>query len=136
MATLSKHGNHKQVEYITYKVALCQDGSYLRNYGHGWKLHTKLKPGVDYLTAYANRIKKIEETQETRPIFAAYKRAMLRWKLLDRVRISYTFDLLGDDLDGIWSELADGYDRVDIDLEEIREIHNLRRAAAKEKELA
>jgi len=133
MATLSKHGNHKQIDYLTHKIALCEDGNILKNRGFGWKLHAKLKPGINYLEAYENRLRKIERTSETLPVFTAYKRELMKWKLSDRVKILMAFQLLGDDLDGIWSELND-LDRVDIDLDEIREIFHLRNAAMKEKQ--
>ena len=134
MATLSKHGDHRQIEYIDHKIALCQDGNVLKNSGDGWKIHAKLKAGINYLTAYENRLEKIREFAAKRPVAAAYKKHMLQWKLSDRRFIFMAFGLLGDDLDGIVSELTERWPRIEIDLEEVREIHHLRQAARKEKE--
>lgn len=36
MATLSKHGEIGQIEYLSYRAAYCQDGQILRNQGDGW----------------------------------------------------------------------------------------------------
>lgn len=133
MATLYKHGISRQFEYINQKIAVCQDGKILRNQGDGWKLSGKIKPGVTYDDACRAREARIAEVHAAQPCFAAYKKTMLEWKLADRRMILLSFEMLGDDLDGIWSELND-HARIQIDLEEIREIHQARKVASLEKQ--
>lgn len=135
MAKLSSHGQHRQIEYIGSKVAVCSDGNVLINRGAGWKLHAKLKTGVDWLMAYQRRKDTLEEFQRQNPCYARFMDLMLAWKLADRVRMKVVFDLLGDDTDGIWSELNDSIRNVGISLDEIGEIHHAAKAMARETQL-
>lgn len=134
MAKLSAHGTNLQIEYLDCKIAICSDGNILRNSGPGWKLWRKLKPGVNYREAYERRMEKLQRLLYERPVHAALRKYMLEWKLEDRQRILLYFDLLSDDIDGIYSELTDGYPKVHIDLDELQEIRSLIHATRHETE--
>ncbi len=132
MAKLTARGrSNLQVEYITKKIAYCSDGVILANYGHGWTTYGQVKPGYTWQEAYKARLAAQAKRREERPCFAQYERLMKDWKLADRNRISMTFSMLGDDIDGVWSELND-MARLEISLEEIQELSQAREAMNRE----
>lgn len=135
MAKLSAHGKEiGRIEFLNYTKAYFEDGKILKNSGFGWKLHAKVKPGIDPVANYQDAKQKAEDYLAIRPAFREYKKAFhdiaglsKRWKL------AAAFDMLGDDIDGIWSECCDGYgDNIACDVEEIAELSRLRKAAAAE----
>lgn len=135
MACLSKHGKElARIEYINRKRAWFADGNVLENKGFGWKIAGKVKPGFNPADVAARRVQEHTEKLATRPTLAEYRKFMLHWKLADRVKILLCFDLLGDDIDGIWSELNDGFDSIEIGMDEIQEIAALQRQTKLEAE--
>ena len=106
MATLSKHGAFIKVSNLRFDIAYCEDGKILRNYGNGWKLHAKLKPGVnwkEYAQRQADNIKALPgEYQRFRSMLFRMGKP-----LKARTIIIAALELLSDDIDGLYSELGD-----------------------------
>lgn len=133
MAKLSAHGTELlRVEHLNCRVAYMSDGKMLRDSGDGWKLWKKLKPGVDAREHAAKWRAFYENVTPDRFHRAELrKRWVAEWPGLEhRVRAYITFDMLGDDIDGIWSELDDA--GIGTDLETIRELLQYWRAALQE----
>jgi hypothetical protein len=129
MAALSKNGaeiRRFELLYKTYSVR--SNGKVLCNSGHGWKV-VNLKPGVTVETFIANREEIQEKIRQFRPCFAKYRAAVqaefpisTRWKYLT------VEEMLGDDIDGIWSELNDGFPPVHVDIDTLAELNRLKGA--------
>jgi hypothetical protein len=136
MATLKKHGDHTVFEFIGYKKAYCSDGTILKNYGSGWKLYGKIKQGLTYKQACEIVQKNINESKVNRPFFQKYKKLMFQYSLAARVILETALKYLGDDIDGIWSEINDNpfthKSLKSITFEEIQEIYNARQLALSE----
>jgi len=109
MATLKAHGiKIGELEFVTKKKAYMDDGSVLENKGNGWKLHGKLKEGIDPEQAFLKAVEYRKDYLETHPAYAVYAREIkelfplkLRWQVQEAIR------LMPDDPDGIWSTLDD-----------------------------
>ena len=125
MAKISAHGTIiGTVEYTTTARRYMSDGTVLRNIGFGWKLHSKLKPGLSPRDAYETCQARLTEKLAANPAVAAYLHCLhsltglcKRWKLHAAVH------MMPNDPDGVWSEACDGYgDNVSADLDEIVEL--------------
>jgi hypothetical protein len=129
MATLAKNGAEiRRFELLKKTYSIRSNGKVLCNYGHGWKV-VNLKPGVTVETFIANREAAEEKIDRLRPCFAKYRAAVqaefplsTRWKYLTAE------SMLGDDIDGIWSELNDGFDPVHVDIDTLAELNRLKGA--------
>lgn len=128
MAKLSAHGHEiGRVEYIGKVKAYMADGKVLVNYGQGWKVGGKLKEGLTPEGAFSNARDSLARLLAERPALAEYRKCILkmagigkRWKLVQCLQ------LLGDDIDGIWSECCDGYgENIHADIDEIAELCRL-----------
>lgn len=137
MAKLKAHGHELgTVEMSTTAKRYMSDGAILKNLGFGWKIHGKVKAGVTPQEAFAKAIERQKAFMAERPAYAAYRKILhdmaplsKRWKLRAAV------ELLGDDIDGIWSECCDGYgDNISADVDEVRELVNAYNAALAEQE--
>jgi len=135
MAKLSAHGNEiGTVVFTSTAKRYMSDGVILKNNGFGWKLHGKVKPEHTPESAYQSQLAKQKELLAVRPALHAYRKALhalaglsKRWKL------DQCISLLGDDIDGIWSECCDGYgDNISADCEEIAELVTLYNLAVAE----
>lgn len=125
MAKCKAHGHEIGTVYFESTAKrYMSDGVILKNNGFGWKLHGKVKPELTPQQAYQAQVEKQKTLLASRPALAAY-RTMLhnmaglskRWKLRSALQ------LLGDDVDGIWSECCDGYsDNISADVDEIAEL--------------
>ena len=107
------------------------NGKVLRNEGFGWKVCT-LKEGWTQETFRA-RLEEIESklSQPYRIYRAAVQSEFplpVRWQYLT------LSDLLGDDLDGIYSDLQDR--QIYTDLDTLQELHDMHRATVDAKQKA
>lgn len=134
MAVLSKHGHEvERFEKLKKRISIRSTGEVLVDRGDGWKM-AKLKPGAT-VEGYAARLRKlIEDLPQTRPAFWAYRTAVMSEfpSFAQRVRFLTLQSLLGDDLDGLWSELEDA--GMGVDLDTLQEIASLRVAVKEELE--
>ena len=132
MATLYKNGSAViRFDQLHASYSIRSTGKVLKNEGFGWKL-CRLKPGKtaqDLRTSLENR-----ELILT-PAYRAYRSAVqaefplpVRWQYLT------LRDLLGSDIDGIYSDLQDR--RILSDLDTLQELHELQQASIAAKRLA
>jgi len=137
MARLCKHGQEiGRVETVGKTFAYFANGDVLANSDGSWRIHGKVKPESTPTQAYENHKAKIVRICREKPAYAEYRHAVMqaapvstRWKLLAAMEV------LGDDIDGIWSETCDGYrDNLHLSVEEVAEVVRLRKAAELEKE--
>ena len=121
MAVLSKNGTEVfRVDALEYSLSFRSNGKVLKNEGFGWKLVILAMP-------FADALAKHQRLQSNIPrAYADYRRAVqaefplpVRWQYLT------LRDLLGDDIDGIYTDLADR--GIHTDLETLRELHELHR---------
>ncbi len=135
MSKLSAHGQEiGRINFTTYSKAYFQDGTILRNSGFGWKIFGKCK--ADPQEVYQNALAQHKDFISKRPGLAKYHKALhslagmgKAWKLHTAIQ------MLGDDVDGIWSEACDGYgDNVHASVEEVQHLVNLYAAAVRESE--
>ena len=131
MAKLSAHGAViGTVSYLTKDCRYMSDGHVLQNAGFGWKLHKKLKPGVDPATAYQNAQNRLAARLVEYPAASAYRAALHDVAGLNkRWRLNQTIGMMPDDPDGVWSTACDGWDGVSASLDDIVELCRLYRAA-------
>ena len=121
MATLSKNGRElARFDQLKTSYSIRSNGKVLRNEGFGWKVCT-LKEGWTPETFRA-RLEEIEsKVSESYRIYRAAVQSEfplpVRWQYLT------LSDLLGDDLDGIYSDLQDR--QIYTDLDTLRELHDL-----------
>lgn len=124
MAKLSAHGKEVgRIQYVAHDVAVMSDGYVLKNFGSGWKIHGKLKAGITPENAYQSRLSKLQNQPDEYHIFKEKLFSLTR-SLEKRAQIMVTLQLLGNDADGVWSELTDSYlgPRIDADIGEIVEL--------------
>ena len=122
MACLSKNGTEVfRVDALKYSLSFRSNGKVLKNEGFGWKV---LKLSVPFDDALAKH--KATQANLSRA-YLDYRRAVqsefplpVRWQYLT------LRDLLGDDLDGIYSDLQDR--QIYTDLDTLQELHDLYRA--------
>jgi hypothetical protein len=124
MAKLSAHGKEiGRIQYIGHDVAVMSDGYILKNFGAGWKIHGKLKAGLTPEMAYQKRLSALENQPFEYYAFREKLFALTR-SLEKRAQIMTALQLLGNDADGVWSELTDSYlgPRIDADIVDIVEL--------------
>jgi len=116
-----------RLELLRATYSLRSDGSIFRDRGDGWKRVVLLSTVTP--DAYWSKIKTKEATLSRE--FRAYRTAVIdAIPLSDRPEYFTLVDLLGDDVDGIWSHLVDLGKRIEIEtLVELRDLDNARRAA-------
>jgi len=117
----------ERLELLRATYSLRADGSIFRDRGDGWKRVVLLSTVTP--DAYWSKIKTKEATLSRE--FRAYRTAVIdAIPLSDRPEYFTLVDLLGDDVDGIWSHLVDLGKRIEIEtLVELRDLDNARRAA-------
>ena len=136
MATLKKHGEIGQLEYLTYKLAYCEDGKILRNCGNGWKLYKKLiDPAINMTDYYQERLAKRNDKIANNPFYADFKKLFHDTvPFTDRSRVMSAIELLSD---GAWSEVNLFRDEYSFDdMQTLCKAYNLLMAEQKEKKLA
>ena len=121
MATLSKQGTEiVRFDQLKASYSIRSNGKVLKNEGFGWKL-CALKPGKT-----AQDLRTSLETREATlsPEYRAYRKAVqAEFPLSERWQYLTLRDLLGSDLDGIYTELQDRRIYTDLDtLQELREL--------------
>ena len=134
MACLSKNGTElARFNQLKASYSIRSNGKVLKNDGFGWKV-LRLKEGITVETFRA-RLEEIESklSQPYRIYRAAVQSEFplpVRWQYLT------LRDLLGDDIDGIYSDLQDR--QIYMDLDTLQELHNMHRATvdAKQKAIA
>ncbi len=135
MAKLSVHGQEiGRITALTSVKAYFSDGKILKNIGFGWKLHAKVKEGIDPIHAYEKAITRQNEFFKSKPALKEYKKALhslagmnKRWKLHQTITLMY------DDADGVWAECCNGYsENVHAGIDEISELCNLYAVALNE----
>lgn len=132
MATLSKHGELGQIERLTYKLAYCSDGQVLRNNGEGWKIWKKCKPGIDPVQHFAQAQANYANKLATQPAFAEWRRVLhSNVAFRNRFLVLEAIKMLGNDVDGLWSELND-MANISLSLEDCQELVAAYDAACRE----
>jgi len=135
MAKLSVHGQEiGRITALTSVKAYFSDGKILKNIGFGWKLHAKVKEGIDPTYAYEKAVIRQNDFFKEKPALKEYKKALhtlagmnKRWKLHQTITLMY------DDADGVWAECCNGYsENVHADIDEISELCNLYSTALNE----
>jgi len=128
MAKLSAHGTEiGRLVFTAYSKAYMSDGKILKNYGDGWKLSAKLKPGVNPEDYFKKCQVKLIEWAIANPEAAAYKKALHNLtSQSNRSKLAISVQLMPDDADGIWSDCCDGWSgNIHADLDEIAELCQL-----------
>lgn len=121
MATLSKNGTELvRFDRLKASYSIRSNGKVLKNEGFGWKL-CHLKPGK---TAQDLRLSLETKEASLSPEYRAYRKAVqAEFPLSERWQYMTLRDLLGSDLDGIYTELQDRRIYTDLDtLQELREL--------------
>ena len=121
MATLSKNGEELvRFDQLKASYSIRSNGKVLKNEGFGWKL-CALKPGK---TAQDLRLSLETREATLSPEYRAYRKAVqAEFPLSERWQYLTLRDLLGSDLDGIYTELQDRRIYTDLDtLHELREL--------------
>lgn len=126
MASLNKNGTELfRLHLLREDRSYRSNGVVLINKGFGWK---KGKTYDDIHAIIEQRKATEEKVKRNLPCFVKYRKAVqdefplsIRWKYLAAA------EMLGDDIDGIWSSLDD--DRISVSIEDIAHIHNLREAS-------
>jgi hypothetical protein len=121
MATLSKNGEELvRFDQLKASYSIRSNGKVLKNEGFGWKL-CALKPGK---TAQDLRLSLENRESTLSPEYRAYRKAVqAEFTLSERWQYLTLRDLLGSDLDGIYTDLQDRRIYTDLDtLQELREL--------------
>lgn len=134
MATIYKHGEIGQIERLTHKLCYCLDGKILRNNGNGWKLWAKLKPGIDPQAHFARKQAEYANKLTTKPAFAAWRRKIHSYAFGKRTLLVEAIKMLGNDIDGLWSELND-ICRISVTVEDCQSLVDKYNAAIEEGKL-
>lgn len=137
MAKLSAHGAEiGRIEYPHMRLAYMTDGAVLRDSGDGWKLYRRVKEGVNPQQAYRAKLEARKTAVQRNPCYALYleKLCKLAGSLECRARLHLMIEIMPTDPDGIWSELADGYDDMSrkigrIEVEDLNAVCGLYRNA-------
>ena len=134
MACLSKNGTElARFNQLKASYSIRSNGKVLKNDGFGWKV-LRLKEGIT-VESFRARFEAIESklSQPYRIYRAAVQSEFplpVRWQYLT------LRDLLGDDIDGIYSDLQDR--QIYTDLDTLQQLHDMHRATidAKQKAIA
>ena len=119
MACLSKNGSEVfRVEALKYSLSFRSNGRVLKNEGFGWKR-------VNLSMSFESALEKHRATQANLSRAYLDYRAAVQSEFPLPVRWQYLTlrDLLGDDIDGIYSDLQDR--QIYTDLETLRKLHEL-----------
>jgi len=133
MAKLSAHGAEVgRINFTTYAKAYMADGAILKNYGQGWKLYGKCKVSPEQAFSVAKE--KHDSFMRERPALAEYRKELHALAGMGKAwKLHAALELLGDDVDGVWSEACDGYgDNVHADISEVEHLARLYRVACAE----
>jgi hypothetical protein len=123
----------ERFETLKRRYSVRSDETVLVDSGGGWKL-ARLKPGIT-AQQYLDGVKsKREQMIATRPAFWAYRNAVIAEfpSLEKRLMFLSMASYLGDDLDGLWSELDDA--GMNTDLDTLQELARLKDDAKRERE--
>ena len=138
MATLQAHGTELfRWSGICFEKAYMSDGTLLKNRGYGWKVHGKVKAGLDPVTVAESAKNRQAAMRLERPALENLRRVMVEvgGGLKNRVMIDMAFDCMPDDPDGVWAELDDNWEtRGKYTFEDIMEIYRARQACQAEHE--
>jgi len=117
----------ERLELLRATYSMRADGAIFRDRGDGWKV-VRLVVGVTP-ESYWSKIKVKDATLSRE--FRAYRSAVIdAIPLSDRPEYFTLVDLLGDDVDGIWSHMDEIGKRIEIEtLVELNDLDNARRAA-------
>jgi len=135
MAKLKAHGHEiGTIYFATSAKRYMSDGVILKNYGTGWKIHGKVKAGIEPRMAYANAVERQNKMLAERPAFAAYRKALHNLAgLCKRWQLQAAIELMPDDPDGVWAEACDGWRNiVSADLDEVSDLCRTYQAAISE----
>jgi hypothetical protein len=131
MAKLSAHGNElDRREYPSFRLAVMADGNILRDYGQGWKLYKRLKPGVNAVEYAASSRARYEARP---PLFHEYVKAIRdAVAITHRSQLHILVSLMPNDPDGVYSEFNDNnqYSGPQIDLDDAVRLCTLYRSAS------
>lgn len=121
MACLSKNGTEVfRVDALKYSLSFRSNGKVLKNEGFGWKLLKLSVPFDDALAKHrATQANLSRAYLDYRDAVQSEFPLPVRWQYLT------LRDLLGDDIDGIYSDLQDR--QIYTDLDTLRELHDLYR---------
>ena len=116
-----------RLDYLNHSVGVAADGKVYKDSGNGFKLRT-LKEGIAPEQFIQNR----KNYKNSRPNYFAYADAVnAEFSKEEKEIYLIGVDMMGDDVDGIWSMLDDaGMNR---DCEVLVRLNNLRKAAIIEK---
>ena len=125
MATLSKNGTELvRFDRLKASYSIRSNGKVLKNEGFGWKL-CPLKPGK---TSQDLRTSLEKREATLSPEYRAYRKAVQsEFPLSERWQYLTLRDLLGSDLDGIYTELQDR--RIYTDSDTLQELRDLQLAS-------
>jgi hypothetical protein len=134
MATLRAHGKEiGRLEFPAYRLAIMSDGHILKDEGWGWKVYKKVKAGITPQGYLDRRVANQKAFLAARPETAHFQAEMGKLAVKMRSRIVGLFNLLGDDADGIWSELDDWTEtRNYFSFEEVARLSRMYKAAVAE----
>lgn len=109
MATLSKHGKEVwRTDSIVRRYSYRADGNILRNYGQGWKLWRKLKPGYTMAEHTADIQRRQALRDIDRPAVASFKRLFHELVSFQARDLVFTaIQLLAGDPDGLCVEMQE-----------------------------
>lgn len=109
MAKLSAHGRELwRVELMNCREAWFEDGVVLRNHGNGWKVHGRVKKGLDVHAAVNQVREAFERGDERVPERAWFRRLLVEAVSLERRSFLYeTIRLMPGDPDGVWATADD-----------------------------
>lgn len=133
MAKLKSHGPELlRLEYLSCSKSYRADGHILKNSGDGWKLHRRVKDGVN-IPEHIEHVRRTRAEKEAAcPVFTKYRRLLTQYPLETRVLIHQSLSLMPTDPDGVWSTLDDYGKRADLD--DLVELSRLHETALKELE--
>lgn len=134
MAKLSANGRTLvgEIKYIRSTRRFMSDGVILENKGLGWKVFGKTKTGHNVQAVYNKAKASHDEKLASRPALAAWHEAALQEPISRRWRLLLALDMMPDDVDGVYSTLTEGYDALDLTLDDVIELARLRNAAQAE----
>ncbi len=114
MAKLCAHGHElARRETPTSRIAVMSDGNILRNYGYGWKMWKKCKPGVNP-AEYAEKFK--ARTEALPAEVKHYVEHLMQCTDLEhRARLHVTIEMMPTDSDGVWAMMDDSSYQIDFD---------------------
>ena len=109
MAKLSAHGTQiGEVKLLTKTKRYFSDGKILINYGDGWKLFGKVKPGMDPGEVSKTAEEKQKEGLRIRPLYAKYFKLLHKSAGMNlRSKLHTAVSMMPEDPDGAWACLDD-----------------------------